>query len=74
MRDVQSETILSMGGAGVKDIIKIIISFLIWSVGAVFMLGFAVTVAAVDFFKDFSEGSDDGKRWKDNDNRDDKGL
>lgn len=57
-----------------KDIIKIIISFLIWSVGAVFMLGFAVTVAAVNFFKDFSEGTDDGKRWKDNDSRGDKGL
>lgn len=54
-----------------KDIIKIIISFLIWSVGAVFMLGFAVTVAAVNFFKDFSEGSDDGKRGKDNDSRGD---
>ena len=54
-----------------KDIIKIIISFLIWSVGAVFMLGFAVTVAAVNFFKDFSEGTDDGKRGKDNDSRGD---
>ena len=57
-----------------KDIIKIIISFLIWSVGAIFTLGFVVTVAAVNFFKDITEGSDNGKRWKDNDSRGDKGL
>lgn len=57
-----------------KEVLKIIISFFIWSVGAVFMLGFAVTVAAVNFFKDFSEGTDDGKRWKDKDSLDDKGL
>ena len=63
-----------MGGGELKEVLKIIISFLIWSVGAVFMLGFAVTVAAVNFFKDFSEGTDDGKRWKDKDSRDDKGL
>lgn len=54
-----------------KEVLKIIISFLIWSVGAVFMLGFAVTVAAVNFFKDFSEGTDDSKRGKDNDSRGD---
>lgn len=57
-----------------KEVLKIIISFLVWSVGAVFTLGFVVTVAAVNFFKDFSEGTDDGKRWKDKDSRDDKGL
>ena len=45
-----------------KEVLKIIISFLVWSVGAVFTLGFVVTVAAVNFFKDFSEGTDDESR------------
>lgn len=57
-----------------KEVLKIILSFLIYTVGAVFMLGFTITVAAVNFFKDIAEGTDNGKRWKDKDSRGDKGL
>ena len=47
-----------------KEFLKIILSFIVWSVGAVFMLGLLVSIAVFDFFKDFSERTDNGgDRW-----------
>lgn len=45
-----------------KEVIKIILSIIVWGVGALAVFGLVVVTAVLDIFKDISEGVDNGKQ------------
>ena len=42
-----------------REVIKVIVSFIVWSLGAVFVLGVMITATALDFFGDLEDGTDE---------------